>query len=156
DSPFILNKDTDIRIRLNLVRRAKRLLVVEVVATQEIVERAERVNALHSAGEENVDAVVEKTATRFQRMRSADSRDVVDGFEQVDIAGQRRERRRTEIRHARDPDYWSDVVVHRRVQTAIRVLDTQLIQRTIIDRGHVTGLDCLIRVAKTCAATHRV
>jgi hypothetical protein len=40
-SPLILNKHAKVRIRLKLTRSAKRLLVVQVISVQEIIEGAE-------------------------------------------------------------------------------------------------------------------
>ena len=67
-------------------------------------------------------------------------RDVVDCFEQIDVAPERRERRGAEIRNARDVYGWSDFVVDRRVQAAVGVLNTRLVQRARAERGDVADL----------------
>ena len=65
-TPLVLNKHAKVRIRLNLVWNSKRLLVIDVIPTQEIIERAEGVNTLRRAGKENVDAVVKKPTAEFK------------------------------------------------------------------------------------------
>src|ERR1051326_3492894 len=58
-APLVLNERTEIRVRLELLRRAERLLKRIVVAAQKITQRREVVNTLKSAGKENVETVVE-------------------------------------------------------------------------------------------------
>src|SRR6185295_3492534 len=114
-------------------RRAERLLERLIVAGEEGIHRCELVNAFEGSGEEDVDAVVEKVTAHFQRMRAALRRDVVDSFEYIDIASLRRECRNTQVCDSGDVDCRSDSVVDRRIETAVCVLKTRLVQRARVE-----------------------
>ena len=96
---------------MSLVWNSKRLLVIEIIPIQEIIERTEGVNTLDRAGEENVDAVVKKPGAELERVIPTLRRDVIDCFEEIDVAPERRERCGTEIRDTRDVHGGSDFVV---------------------------------------------
>src|SRR6185369_3176867 len=116
----------------------------------------ELVNAFERAGKEDVDAVVEIISANFQRMRAALCGDVVDSFEQIDIATLRRECRNTQACNSGDVDCWSDSVIDRRVEAAVCVLETGLVQCAGIKGGYVTDLHRLICVFQTRTAAHGV
>ncbi len=89
-------------------------------------------------------------------MIAALSRDVVNYFEQVDVARERRESRGAEVRHAGDIDCRSSFIVDRRVQLAVRELETRFVQRARAERGDVADHDSLIRITQTGAAADGV
>src|ERR1043166_5884455 len=67
------------------------------------------------------------------------SRDVVDCLEQIDVARERRKRRRAEVRHTRDVDGGTNSVVDRRIEPAVRELKTRFVESATAERGDVSG-----------------
>src|ERR1044072_2679123 len=84
------------------------------------------------------------------------SRDVVDCLEQIDVARERRKRRRAEVRHARDVDGWTNSVVDRRIEPAVRELKTRFVECATAKRGDVADLRRLICITQSRTTADRV
>ena len=89
-------------------------------------------------------------------MIAALRRDVVDSFEEIDVARERRERRGAKVRDACDIDCRPDFIVDRRIQTAVRVLKARFVQRAAAESGDIADYDRLIGVTQTGAAADGV
>src|ERR1044072_4927159 len=84
------------------------------------------------------------------------SGDVVDCLEQIDVARERRKRRRAEGRQPRDVDGGTNSVVDRRIEPAVRELKTRFVESATAERGDVADLRCLICITQSRTTADRV
>src|SRR5678815_1860188 len=89
-------------------------------------------------------------------MISALRRDVINGFDEVNVARERRNRRGAEVRNAGDVHCRSYFIVDRRIETTVRVLEPRLVQRATAERRNVADDGSLIGIFQTGTATHRI
>src|SRR5688572_5336012 len=86
-------------------------------------------------------------------MTAARSRNVIDRFEQIDVAAQRRKRRRPKVCDTTDPDCGSNRVVYRLIEPAVGVLKARFIYSAATESRYVADLRCLVRIVQTGTAT---